>query len=1081
PSAISGTFNNLPENAGVVFGDFAGMITYVGGDEGKDVVLVPDTINPVAVCQDIILPVGVNGITVTGDQLDGGSTDNGLVSEFLINGQPSLDFTLTDFDENDVTITVIDAAGNTDQCDATITLVSNVNTTLPILISEYQPITFDSNVPQTIELKGEPGESFIGTFVIIDGDNSRNGRGVVTDATDISGVFNGDGILTVSIPNVTNPSHTAVLTSAFSGTVDVTDIDDDNDGVADDLSSFGTFFDAVGVSDGGACCPLDVLYGADFGGVNLPSIGANPSAIFREGSVGDFYQISTSSDVIYNTNGDVVDPLLFNLFPTDNGTFGDINPSVTKTSTDIFITTWKTDNPGTSDDLTIEIPTLGSGYDYIVDWGDGTIDNGLTTNASHTYSTIDTYTVRITGDFPRIRFSSGTDREKIETVEQWGHIQWTSMESAFSGCENLQIMASDAPDLSQVTNMSGMFASCESFVGDNTDLNLWDVSNVENMQFLFGQATNFNAPLDNWNVSAVTNMAGMFLLATNFNQDISSWNVSSVETMELMFLQAEKFNQPLNSWNVANVIEMESMFEGATDFNQPLNSWNVTAVLDMRQMFSGATNFNQPLNNWNVSGVERMSGMFSNAQSFNQNINNWTIGPVVDSLNGMFSGASSFNQPLNNWNVSAVTSMFSMFSGASSFNQPLNNWNVGAAVGMAFMFRDATSFNQPLDNWDVSSVTQMQSMFEGATSFDQNLGSWDISSVNFIFEMFNGVTLSTQNYDNTLIGWATLEAGETQIPSIDNNFGDFSGGNSQYCLSEAKRLELINTYGWSIIDGGLNCPTTVSLRPKVYLQGAALNPNAGEDNLMRDDLRVAGLLPTTSPYADGLTTTFSTGEPNNNIVDWVWVELRDKTDNTIIIEGQSALLQRDGDVINTNGNGSLTFTVPTDDYYVVIKHRNHLGIMSSSAITLSSNVTTTVDFTNGSVSTFGTDAQTTFGMPVGIQAMWAGDANSDGIVQYSGGFPDTPGILSFVLNDGANFLGLPTHVASGYSNNDINMDGNTQYTGANPELPFILQNVISYPGNFLGLSTWPIEEQLPDPDAMARYMPRRNQFENSKF
>lgn len=326
---VVGTFNNLPEGAGVTFGDYAGMISYVGGD-GNDVVLVPDTLDPVAVCQDITLTIGVDGLTVTGDQLDGGSTDNAAISNFLIDGVTSIDYTLDDLGDNEVTITVIDSSGNTAECTATITLVSNVNVTLPIVISEFQPLPTESNngPNQNIEIKGASGESFVGTFVIIDGDQSRSGRGLVVNATDISGTFNTEGILTASVPNFTNPTHTAVLTSAFNGTVDITDIDTDNDGTVDDLAAFGTIFDAVGVKDGGVCCPVNVTYGGDFGGIDLPNIGSPPAAIFRDASTGDFYQLNTSGTIYDNTNT-VVDASIFDSTPTVDGTFGTINPSTT--------------------------------------------------------------------------------------------------------------------------------------------------------------------------------------------------------------------------------------------------------------------------------------------------------------------------------------------------------------------------------------------------------------------------------------------------------------------------------------------------------------------------------------------------------------------------------------------------------------------------------------------------------------------------------------------------------------------------------------------------------------------------------
>ena len=142
------------------------------------------------------------------------------------------------------------------------------------------------------------------------------------------------------------------------------------------------------------------------------------------------------------------------------------------------------------------------------------------------------------------------------------------------------------------------------------------------------------------------------------------------------------------------------------------------------------------------------------------------------------------NASFNTWDVSTINAYFNMFRNAAAFNQPLDNWNVSQASSMANMFQGATAFNQDISGWDVSNVQEINRMFQGATSFDQNLGSWDISSLGVGFgaemRMFENAGLSTENYDNTLIGWVTLDAGETQIPSNIN----FDGGSSEYCLSE---------------------------------------------------------------------------------------------------------------------------------------------------------------------------------------------------------------------------------------------------------------------------------------------------------
>ncbi|WP_034061504.1 hypothetical protein [Lacinutrix jangbogonensis] len=99
-------------------------------------------------------------------------------------------------------------------------------------------------------------------------------------------------------------------------------------------------------------------------------------------------------------------------------------------------------------------------------------------------------------------------------------------------------------------------------------------------------------------------------------------------------------------------------------------------------------------------------------------------------------------------------------------------------------------------------------------------------------------------------------------------------------------------------------------------------------------------------------------------------------------------------------------------------------------------------------------------MPTDILGMWSGDVNGDSVIQYSGTNPDTPSILSHVINAAGNFLNVPTYSALGYNDNDMN--GSTQYSGTAPDTPFISQNVLSHSGNFLNFSTYAIEEQLPE-------------------
>ena len=293
-----------------------------------------------------------------------------------------------------------------------------------------------------------------------------------------------------------------------------------------------------------------------------------------------------------------------------------------------FITTWKTDNVGISNDNQIIIPTAGDGYNYSVDWGDGTSSKQLTLDAKHTYKNTGTYKIKISGEFPRIHFGQNVDYDletyendsrKIISIDQWGTNRWESMAGAFTECTFLEGKASDTPDLSNVKDMSTMFA-VSNF---NQDINNWNISTIENLQMMFFFSS-FNQNIGNWNTSNVTDMSGLFGL-TFFNKSIVSWDTQKVTNMGAMFFSNSAFNQNIGNWNTSNVTEMSAMFSLAISFNQNISRWDTSNVKAMAGMFLGASGFNQNISNWNISEVNDMSQMFQFATSFNQDLESWHI------------------------------------------------------------------------------------------------------------------------------------------------------------------------------------------------------------------------------------------------------------------------------------------------------------------------------------------------------------------------------------------------------------------------------------------------------------------------
>jgi surface protein len=255
---------------------------------------------------------------------------------------------------------------------------------------------------------------------------------------------------------------------------------------------------------------------------------------------------------------------------------------------DYFITTWETfkkpvdwiDEHIYTDDVVV----IGSqGSNYQVSWGDGTTSKNRRGSTHHVYKQEGIHTVKISGDFFNIvmydrdfieMFDSGIS-PKLLSIEQWGAVKWKTMRSAFVGCKNLIINATDTPDLSNVTDMSRMFRGVTSF---NQDIGNWDVSNITNMVRMFYNASSFNQDIGNWDVSNVIYMGGIFSDASSFNQDIGNWDVSNVTNMSGMFRGASSFNQDIGNWDVSNVTTMNEMFKGVTlstqNYDNLLNKWS---------------------------------------------------------------------------------------------------------------------------------------------------------------------------------------------------------------------------------------------------------------------------------------------------------------------------------------------------------------------------------------------------------------------------------------------------------------------------------------------------------------------------
>ncbi len=259
-------------------------------------------------------------------------------------------------------------------------------------------------------------------------------------------------------------------------------------------------------------------------------------------------------------------------------------------------------------------------------------------------------------------------------------------------------------------------------------------------------------------------------------------------------------------------------------------------------------------------------------------------------------------------------------------------------------------------------------------------------------------------------------------------------------------------------------PMGITLRLKAFLQGA-YQASTGE---MRDNLRLQQAIPITEPYMQlghnlpvevQLNPALLDVTGSDAIVDWMIFELRDKTNPRNIIRNEVALLQRDGHLIDPQTGRSVFYLNDqiAGDYYIALRHRNHLGVMTANAVKLSA-TERLIDFSDVNTATWGNNARL---ISNNIALMWAGDGNHDGKLIASGPQNDLNYIISSVLLAEDNIGFNANYIYTGYNNVDINLDGNVIYIGKNNDGNITQGNVLLNPSNTSFNSNFIIEEQLP--------------------
>jgi hypothetical protein len=136
-------------------------------------------------------------------------------------------------------------------------------------------------------------------------------------------------------------------------------------------------------------------------------------------------------------------------------------------------------------------------------------------------------------------------------------------------------------------------------------------------------------------------------------------------------------------------------------------------------------------------------------------------------------------------------------------------------------------------------------------------------------------------------------------------------------------------------------------------------------------------------------------------------------------------VQKGGDIVALDGVSSLEIPgVPVGNYFIAVKHRNHLAIRSSVTLSLSS-VASAYDFTSALGQAYDNVAVVTNNAMVdlggGVWGMYAGDINRNNKTTYVAGSNDKSALLAAL---GAGNAG---GIINAYSEADVNMNAKISF------------------------------------------------------
>lgn len=457
-------------------------------------------------------------------------------------------------------------------------------------------------------------------------------------------------------------------------------------------------------------------------------------------------------------------------------------------------------------------------------------------------------------------------------------------------------------------------------------------------------------------------------------------------------------------------------------YNENLQSISaLTNLTNIGTLMDWEEGFGQGISIENNDNLYTLYGL-SNVDNFNQSIN---ISNNLDLIQiGAFKNLSTLKYlTLNNNGLTYINAFQDLIEVASLSitNHPdLTNLNSFDNLNMIYSEHFNSSDiigecyianNASLDNLDgLSNLC----FIEGPLTISNNASLTQIDGLNNIsdigiwsnaLQILNGPLSIVHITDNPLLASCCAV---NNIPDLYGFEPHIIENNAPNCNS----LEEVETI-CGPPDYSNGCATTFSA--KVLLEGCY---SSGEMTANLNSIIPMSQPFNTAPY--NYTGSETLNSIPENMVDWVLIEARlgtpslSGTPNQTVIEQKAGILLSNGSIIAPDGTSAPRFQnlLADAEYYFVIRHKNHLDIMTANPFSPKSLIQ--VDFRFYDFNAFGNQQlkQMFSNGVTNIYAMHAGDANGDGIIQVS----DYD--LWFANNA----------VVNTYSNTDFNLDGIIQTT-----------------------------------------------------